>query len=240
MRPVPRPKNSWQSFRYAIEGIVHVYRTQRNMRIHFGIVVLVLLLGALCRFDATQMSLLIVVSAMVLVAEMINTAVESVVDMITQSYHPLAKLAKDIAAGAVLIAAVCAALVGFALFFGSKRIVPLHVAIDRNPAPLLILITLVVLVMVIVLISKVLGGKGSILSGGIVSGHAAVSFLLAVTIIYRAGLDYLSAILALLLALLVAQSRVEGKIHTLQEVIIGGLLGICLTTSVYYFAIGHH
>src|SRR5579862_3295056 len=102
MRPVPRPKNPWESFRYAIEGIVHVYRTQRHMRIHFGIVVLVLLLGMLCRFDATQMSLLIVVSACVLVAEMVNTAVESVVDMVTQSYHPLAKLSKDIAAGAVL------------------------------------------------------------------------------------------------------------------------------------------
>lgn len=210
------------------------------MRIHFSIVVLVLLMGALCRFDSTQMSLLVVVSAMVLMAEMFNTAVESVVDMVTQSYHPLAKLAKDIAAGAVLIAAVCAALVGFALFFGSKRIVPLHLAIDRNPAPLLVLITLVVLVMVIVLISKVLGGKGSILSGGIVSGHSAVSFLLAVTIIYRTGLDYLTLVLAVLLALLVAQSRVEGKIHTLQEVIIGGLLGICLTTSVYFFAIRGH
>jgi diacylglycerol kinase (ATP) len=240
MRPVPRPKNSWESFRYAIEGILHVYRTQRHMRIHFSIVVLVLLLGMLCRFDATQMSLLIVVSAGVLVAEMINTAVESVVDMVTQSYHPLAKLSKDIAAGGVLIASISAAMVGFVLFFGSKKIVPLHVAIDNDPAPLMILITLLVVVMVIVMISKVMGGKGSILSGGIVSGHAAVSFLLAVTIIYRSKLDYLSAILALLLAILVAQSRVEGKIHTLQEVIIGGLLGICLTTGIYYFAIGNH
>lgn len=219
---------------------MHVYRTQRHMRIHFGIVVLVLALGMLCRFDATQMSLLVVVCSLVLGAEMINTAVESVVDMITQSYHPLAKLAKDIAAGAVLIFAVCAALVGFVLFFGSKKIVPLHVAIDSNPAPLMVLICLVVLVMVIVMISKVLGGKGSILSGGIVSGHSAISFLLAVTIIYRAGLDPLTMAAALGLAILVAQSRVEGKIHTLQEVIIGGLLGICLTTGIYYFSIGRH
>ena len=92
------------------------------------------------------------------------------------------------------------------------------------------------LVLIIVMISKVLGGKGSILSGGIVSGHSALSFFLASTLIYRA-MDYFTGILALLLAFLVAQSRVEGKIHTLQEVIIGGLLGILFTSGVYFFHI---
>lgn len=240
MRSVPPRKTPWDSFRYAVEGIVHVFRTQKHMRFHFMVVVLVLLLGLLSHFSMMQMVALIIVSCTVLAAEMFNTAVETVVDMITLSYHPLAKLAKDIAAGAVLLTAITASLVGLILFFGDHKIARLSVAVNRDPEPFLVLITLVVLVLVVVMIAKIMGGKGSILSGGVVSGHAAVSFLIATTIIYRAGHDPLSVILALLLALLVAQSRVEGKIHTVQEVVIGGLLGFCLTAGVYYFSIKTH
>ena len=118
MRPIPRPKNHYDSFRYAIEGIVHVVRTQRHMRFHIIIVVLVLLLGLLCRFTPLQLVALMAVSTAVIVCEMVNTAVETVVDMITLSYHPLAKLSKDIAAGAVLVSAINAAVVAAILFVG--------------------------------------------------------------------------------------------------------------------------
>lgn len=237
MRQVPRPKNHLDSFRYAVEGIVHVFRTQKHMRFHFLTVVLVLFLGLLLRLSRLEMAILFIVVSGVLVAEMMNTAIESVVDMVTQAYHPLAKLAKDIAAGAVLIASITAAIVGGILFFGSRRIYQLHIAASNDPQPVAVILTVCVLILIVVLISKVLGGKGSILSGGIVSGHAAVSFFLAATLIYRASLDYFTVVLALMLAALVAQSRVEGKIHTLQEVVIGGLLGILFTGGVYFFHI---
>ena len=236
MRQVPRPKNHLDSFRYAVEGIVHVFRTQKHMRFHFLTVVLVLLIGLMLRLSRVEMAVLFLVVASVLVAEMMNTAIESVVDMVTQSYHPLAKLAKDIAAGAVLIASITAAIVGGILFFGSNRIARLHPRTTHEPQTVTVILTVIVLVLIIVLISKVLGGKGSILSGGVVSGHAAVSFFLASTLIYRT-MDYFTGILALLLAFLVAQSRVEGKIHTLQEVIIGGLLGVLFTAGIYFFQI---
>jgi len=240
MRPVPRPKNQWDSFRYAIEGIVHVFRTQKHMRAHFLIVVLVLLLGMFCRLSTIAMVELLLVMSSVLVAEMINTAVETCVDMITVSYHPLAKLAKDIAAGAVLMTAIVAAVVGAVLFIGSVPLHPLRHIVMRDPKPieLWLPLVLVVLVLVIVMIAKVMGGKGSILSGGVVSGHSAIAFILAVTISYRVGLDPLATVMAILLAILVGQARVEGKVHTLKEVVIGGLLGICFTTGVYYFRIG--
>ena len=234
MRHVPRPKNHLDSFRYAVEGIVHVFRTQKHMRFHFFTVVLVLLIGLVLRLGQVPMALLFICVAGVLAAEMFNTAVESVVDMVTQAYHPLAKLAKDIAAGAVLITSINAAIVGSILIFGKIKVAHLSLRIDRDPQPMVVMLTVVVLVLIIVLISKVLGGKGSILSGGVVSGHSAVSFFLASTLIYRAT-DYFTGILALLLAFLVAQSRVEGKIHTLQEVIIGGLLGVLFTSGVYFF-----
>ncbi len=233
MRQVPKPKNPLDSFRYAVEGIVHTFRTQKHMRFHFFTVVLVLSVGLLLRLGRVEMCLLFIVVSGVLVAEMMNTAIESVVDMVTQTYHPLAKLAKDIAAGAVLIASVTAAIVGSVLFFGSNSLSTLHLEVRNDPKPLVVLMTVVVLILIITLISKVLGGKGSILSGGVVSGHSALSFFLASTLIAR-SLDIFTGVLAVLLALLVAQSRVEGKIHSLQEVILGGLLGILFTGGVYF------
>ena len=236
MPQTPRPKNHLDSFRYAVEGIVHAFRTQKHMRFHFFTVVLVLSIGLLLRLGRVEMAILFIVVSGVLVAEMMNTAIESVVDMITQAYHPLAKLAKDIAAGAVLIASITAAVVGGILFFGSNRLATLHLRVEHDPQPMTVILTVCVLILIVVMISKVLGGRGSILAGGIVSGHSALSFFLASTLIYRA-MDYFTGILALLLAFLVAQSRVEGKIHTVQEVVIGGLLGVLLTTGVYFFHI---
>jgi diacylglycerol kinase (ATP) len=234
MPQVPRPKNHIDSFRFAVEGIVHVFRTQRHMRFHFFTVVLVLALGLLYRLNRVEMAVLFLCVAGVLITEMINTAIESVVDMVTQAYHPLAKLAKDIAARAVLIAAITAAMVGVIIFFGDNRILRLLIQSTTHPQPLTVLITVVLLILVIVMISKVMGGKGTILSGGVVSGHSALSFCIASTIIYRA-MDQFTAVLALLLAFLVAQSRVEGKIHTLQEVVLGGLLGLLFSCGLYYF-----
>ena len=236
MPQTPRPKNHLDSFRYAVEGIVHAFRTQKHMRFHFFTVVLVLSIGLLLRLGRVEMAILFIVVSGVLVAEMMNTAIESVVDMITQAYHPLAKLAKDIAAGAVLIASITAAVVGGILFFGSNRLATLHLRVEHDPQPMTVILTVCVLILIVVMISKVLGGRGSILSGGIVSGHSALSFFLASTLIYRA-MDYFTGVLALLLAFLVAQSRVEGKIHTVQEVVIGGLLGVLLTSGVYFFHI---
>jgi diacylglycerol kinase (ATP) len=233
MRQPPKPKNHIDSFRYAVEGIVHVFRTQRHMRFHFVAVVLVLIMGLQFRLSRTDMAILLLVMSGVLIAEMVNTAIESVVDMVTQAYHPLAKLAKDIAAGAVFISALTAVLVGIIIFFGDEKFARLRIAIDKNPQPLTVIFVVVLLLMIVVLISKVIGGKGTILSGGVVSGHSALSFCLAATIIYRA-VDWLTASLALVLAFLVAQSRVEGKIHTIQEVVIGGILGLVVTSTVYF------
>jgi diacylglycerol kinase (ATP) len=240
MRQVPRPKNHLDSFRFAVEGIVHVFRTQRHMRFHFYTVVLVLALGLLFRLGRIEMSILLLVVSGVLITEMVNTAVESVVDMVTQAYHPLAKLAKDIAAGAVLIASIVAAVVGLILFCGDKQVGRLRIEMMSNEPhqPVMVFITVFLLILIVVLVSKVRGGKGSILSGGVVSGHSAVSFCLASTIMYRA-IDGFTGVLALLLAFLVAQSRVEGKIHTVQEVVLGGLLGLFVTSGLYYVHIVH-
>jgi diacylglycerol kinase (ATP) len=243
MRRPPKPKSQIDSFRYAIEGIAHVFRTQKHMRFHSIAVVLVLGLGMLCRFDALQLSLLALASVGVLVAEMINTSVETVVDMVTQAYHPLAKLAKDIAAGAVFIMAIAAATVGSLLFFShfqsSFPLIALD-AKDRYDASPSMLILLCVLILVIIAIVKMLGGRGSILQGGVVSGHSAVACMLATMILRRIHADIETWVLVILLAFLVAQSRIDGKVHTFQEVLLGGLIGICVTAGVSFLRIGAH
>ncbi|MDH7571516.1 MAG: diacylglycerol kinase, partial [Armatimonadota bacterium] len=110
------------SFRFALDGVMHVFRTQRHMRFHFFMVVLVLTLAKVYRLNRTELLVLFFSICFVLITEMFNTAVEAVIDMITQNYHPLAKRAKDVAAGAVLIASINAVVVGFLLFLDDARI----------------------------------------------------------------------------------------------------------------------
>ena len=226
-----RAKNPFRSFEYAISGVVHTFRTQRNMRVHFFTVALVLASGLLFRFGKIEMLILLFTASLVLVAEMFNTAVEVIVDMITQNYHPAAKYAKDIAAGAVLIAAINAVVVGCILFLWDGRPEKLRIRLHEPPV-MYVFIAAFLLLLIMLVVWKVLGEKGTLLQGGVVSGHSAIAFFLATTIFFWAGNVFVS-ILALLLALLVAQSRVEAKIHTVQEVVIGAALALFLTASVY-------
>ncbi len=104
--------NLIMSFRYAWAGVSYAFTTQRNFRIHTAIASLAVSLGIFLHVTNTQMAIIVVTCAMVMVMELLNTALESVVDLtVKQTYHELAKIAKDCAAGAVLISAVAAVLV---------------------------------------------------------------------------------------------------------------------------------
>ncbi|MDO8588783.1 MAG: diacylglycerol kinase [Armatimonadota bacterium] len=233
-----RLRNPLNGFKYAAEGVVHVFRTQRHMKFHFLIMALVLLLSLVWNLHRWEMLVLLFSISMVLVAEMFNTAVEALVDLVTQSYHPLAKFAKDIAAGAVLIAAINALAVGFLLFFGDNRWedVPELVGVHKPTMPTIFVVA-AILTMVYLIIWKVAGGKGRLLKGGVVSGHTALGFFLAATIIFlRPGIPV--AAMAVAMALLIAQSRVEGKIHTIKEVVLGALLAVAVSAGIYWLLSG--
>jgi diacylglycerol kinase len=109
------------SFRYAWAGILYVLRSQRNFRIHLAITTLVVLLGLWLRLSWGEWAILALTIALVLMAEMFNTVAETAIDMATNHFHPLAKIAKDVAAGAVLIMAIIAVIVG-ALILGPHLI----------------------------------------------------------------------------------------------------------------------
>lgn len=232
-----RRKRPQDSFRYAGEGVLHCFRTQRHMQFHFLMLVLVLTSGLLLALDTRDMLTLLFCISLVIVTEMVNTAVETVVDMITQAYHPLAKLAKDVAAGAVLVASANATIAGLLIFFGNERIQKIRLGVPFNPPDVTIVLVVGILVLTItVIMSKLIAGRSNagLWHGGVISGHSAIGFFLAMTIIFTANNKFV-AILALLMAVIIAQSRVEAGVHSLQEVVMGAVIAIFLTSSLYWF-----
>lgn len=231
----PHRKHPLSGFKYAQEGILHCFRTQPHMRYHFYTMAIVLFSGLLLNLDNRDMLSLLFAITLVIVAEMFNTAIEAVVDMITENYNPAAKLAKDVAAGAVLLAAMNAIIAGVIIFFGQKRLTDIQEKFHHEVTPNVtrFLVVGVLLLTLIVIISKLLSNTGKTLwHGGIISGHSAIGFLLAMTIFFATS-NPVVIFLALLLAVLVAQSRVEAGIHSLREVVLGAVLAIFLTSLVY-------
>ena len=101
-----------RSFAHAFAGLWHAVRTQRNMRIHLSAAAAVLLAGLYLRLAWVQWALLTLTIGFVLVAEMFNTVAEAAMDAVAPHFHPLVKTAKDVAAGAVLLTALVATIVG--------------------------------------------------------------------------------------------------------------------------------
>ncbi len=225
-----RTKSPIASFRHAVEGIAHAFRTQRNMRFHILAFLVVFLAGIMLRLPRVEMLALVFCAALVMITEMFNTAIEATIDMITQSYHPGAKFVKDIAAGAVLISAITAALVGAVVFWGAIRPDSLQIRLKQQPT-VPVFAGAFVLLMLIVLLGKIAGRKGSLFQGGIISGHAAIAFYLAGVIIFLVPQPAVG-LLSLGLAALVAQSRVETKVHTLREVVAGAVIALVLAALV--------
>ncbi|AET61804.1 diacylglycerol kinase [Paenibacillus terrae HPL-003] len=111
-------RQPWRmTFRYAAEGVMYALRTQINMRIHVVVTFLVIAAGLSLRISRLDWLFVSMAIAMVIVAELINTAVEAAIDLISPDIHPLAKAAKDTAAGAVLLAAVFAVIIGIFVFY---------------------------------------------------------------------------------------------------------------------------
>jgi diacylglycerol kinase (ATP) len=225
-----------ESFNVAFEGVVHVLRTQRNMRIHFAIAAGVLI--AALAFDVSRLELIALLLAIsfVLIAEMLNSAVEAAVDVASTSFDPLAKLAKDIAAGAVLVAAVNAVAIGYLVFSGEVATRSSEFLDKLSEAPAELTLIALVLSIIAVIALKAASGRGTPLRGGWPSGHAAVAFAgwMAITLVLDDyGHRFLVSSLAFIMALLVAQTRVESGVHSTAEVVVGALIGALVTLAVF-------
>lgn len=107
-----RAASVWHSFKFAFAGIGYVFKTQRNAKIHAAITLVVIGLGLWLGIDSARWAILALTIGVVFAAEILNTAIEAIVDLVSPEYHPLAKIAKDAAAGSVLVPAIAAVAVG--------------------------------------------------------------------------------------------------------------------------------
>jgi diacylglycerol kinase (ATP) len=232
----PRSTSLFQSFNFAAEGIVHAVRTQRNLWIHFAIAVAVLV--AAIGFGATKLELAVLLLAItfVLVAELVNTAVEATIDVASTSFDPMAKIAKDIAAGAVLIAALNALAVGYLVFSGEVATRSSRFLTRLSDAPSELTLVALAVTVILVIGVKAYTGRGTPLRGGLPSGHAAVAFAgwMAVTLLLEdSSQRFLVSSVTFIMAVLVAQTRVESGIHSTSEVASGALLGALVTLFLF-------
>jgi diacylglycerol kinase (ATP) len=195
----------------------------------------VVLLGIWLNLGHRELLAFLLTITLVIVAEMFNSAIEATVDLISPNYHPLAKFAKDIAAGAVLITTIIALVVGGLVILGENRWESIKTSLNSEgfgPPVAWRLLLGALLLFVVIVIGKGLGQKGTVLQGGLVSGHAAYGFFFATSTIFLTD-SAVTVGIALLLAAIVAQSRFEAKFHSIFELTLGALVGVVLSIAIF-------
>lgn len=228
-------RDALQPFKVAFNGIVHTFRTQRHMRIHLYVTFVTLLAAMFFRLRLREILVLLFMITFVLVAEMFNSAIEATVDLASPTYHPLAKFAKDIAAGAVLITTIMAIIVGSLIALGEGQWERIRISLTSESIGLGVVQRLVAglfMAGILSIIFKGLGTRGRALQGGLVSGHAAIGFFLATSAMILADNVVVGGV-AIALAALVAQSRYEAKFHSIFELTLGAVVGVILGVTLF-------
>ena len=232
---IQRDKEFLGPFRTAVSGLVYTFRTQRHMRFHLYVVFIVCILGLLFHLRLHEMLVLLFVISLVLLAEMFNSAIEATVDLVQPTYHPLAKFAKDMAAGAVLIATILALVGGALLLLGEDRWEQIRISVTSGSVGIPAVPRLIFglfLCFIAVIVGKGLGKRGQVFKGGLVSGHAAFGFFLASSTMFISEQPLVWA-LAILLAAVIAQSRWEAKIHSIFELSLGAAVGVIIALILF-------
>lgn len=225
------------SFNNAINGIIHAIRHERNMKIHIIAAVCTLIASLL--FELTRIEFIIICMTItaVIICELINTAVEVLVDIIVDVYHPKAKVVKDVAAGAVMVSALNSLLVAYFIFF-DRVSTGLEKGIMRiRHSPMHLTAIALLFTIIAVVLTKACTKTGTPFKGGLPSGHTAVGFAVTTAVALWTD-DAKLSLLSLIMALLLAHSRLETKIHRIWEVVLGAILGSVITLllfQVFYY-----
>lgn len=201
------------------------------MRNHFIAALAVLLMAFFMRVTPIEFALLAISIFFVLFAELINTSVEALVDLVSPGYHPLAKVAKDTAAGAVLMAAIGAAIIGYLIL--AKYVLPLYgkvLSMYGTSSDIGTVVSVLTVIIVVIMI-KSMTGKGTPFHGGLPSGHAAVAFSIATAVSLNSQ-DPLISVLSFSMAVMVSHSRLLMRIHSMVEVVFGSFIGAVITLIV--------
>ena len=230
-----RDKRLVDSFNFAIEGLISALKNEKHMKVHILAAIIIVILAIVINASKVEILIISLSVSFVVITELVNTAVEAIVDLVSPERHPLAKLAKDVAAGAVLVAAINALCVGYLLFYDKLLDIfdganQLHVIAGRKGN---ISILILILVSILVIVLKTFFRKGTPLEGGMPSGHSAIAFAAFGILVFMTS-DVRILVLGFFMAALVAQSRVKSGIRSIREVLAGGLLGFSVAFVILF------
>lgn len=226
---------AWEN---AFNGIIYAVTTQGNIKKQLVIAVVVMVISLFFNLSRAEFLCLMFTVILIIIAEMINTAIETVVDLYTDLYHPKAKIAKDVGAGAVVIAAINAVIVAYFLFFDKITDIGLNFikTVVESPTHLAFVGIFVTIILIVALKAASTTNKHKIIKNNFMpSGQAGLAFA-ANTMIWISTTNIVVLTLSLVMAILIAEGRVEAKKRTLKEVIVGALLGTAVTLLIYGIA----
>lgn len=227
------PFRQWvRSANFAIEGILHAAKTQRHLRYHFFSAATVLLTSYILGVSRTEFLIIALSVIAVLLAEMFNTALEALVDIVSPEHSEKARIVKDIAAGAVFVTAFGVAVIGYIILFPYLRD-SFHsgLSVTKHSKEEISLIAFII-VLILVVMTKAYFGRGLPLRGGMPSGHAALAFSAWVATTYLTE-NFIASLITFGIAIIIARSRVITKAHTGWEVILGSLMGASVTFLLF-------
>ncbi len=225
-------KTFFTALRHALDGVIKAFKTERNLRIDYVIGLFVLICSLFFDFTKTEFACLCLTIGFVIFAEMINSTVEYIVDLITDKYDDRAKAAKDIAAGGVLIASVVAVIVAFFLFADKLTMATTSVISTIFSSNIYILFTIIFAVIILAVILKGFLGKGSNYSQVYPSARVALAFGLT-TYVYIITKSILVGGVALILSIIIAQIRVENTKTRPVYMVISAIIGVLVVLIIY-------
>lgn len=222
----------------ALDGIIYAITTQSNIKKQLIIAVAVMLISLFFDLSKAEFLCLMFTVVLIIVAEMINTAIETVVDLYTDLYHPKAKIAKDVGAGAVVITAINAVIVAYFLFFEKISTIGLKIVeeVVHSPVHLAFVSVLLTVIVIVTLKAAATRNHKFIKKDFMPSGQTAVAFA-ALTVVWLSTRNVVIFTLSLVLALLVAINRYQTKKRTKAEIITGACVGVLIVILLYGLAI---
>lgn len=234
----PKNKNFLDAWKNAINGIIYATTTQGNIKKQLVIAVFVVIISLFFELSKAEFLIFMFTIILIIFAEMVNTAIETVVDLYTDLYHPKAKIAKDVAAGGVVITAINAIIVAYFLFFDKVSNIGLQFIrnIATSPVHLAFAAVIIVIIGILSLIAMATTNKHKMINKKFMpSGHAALAFA-GNTIIWLLTDNIVILTLSIIMAILVSESRVESKAHRLSEVVFSSCIGIIMVLVIYGLA----
>lgn len=231
--------NFFEAWGNATNGIIYSATTQRNIRIQLVLAVIVMVLSLFYGLNTAEFLCLLFAVFMVIFAELINTAIETVVDLFVDVYHPKAKISKDVAAGAVVLAACNALVVGYFIFFKEENLKAISDSIFNNMVKSPMHLAFVAIMLVVIAVISMKAGcskkteRGELVKEGFVpSGQSAIAFA-ALTAIWLNSKDIVTFTLALILSILVVENRAGSNARTKAEIVFGACMGVLIVLLIY-------